>query len=330
MRLKYFLYFTVLLPLVFLLFSCSVGYIGLSVLHPSEIELNSGIQDVAVYNYIDSTTSRGYFDSVTDAQLDPETDYSKVRETYIKGIYETISESPRFSDVRLTDSTNRDDLTGNEINWPVIESICREDSVDALIVFKGDRNWDDLNIYSFFSYCYIYYKIMNDHNWSIYYPAGRLAYSFELKDTLRWEGTNDNCDFDIPQIYDLLSEACYYSGIRAGLYIAPYWEDNITRAVFTGGNNEMRQAAVLVSNDFWYDAGQIWNQLSLSGNRRLAAKASFNIALAYEHDDQLDQSLLWINYADSLSDNKHIENYKKILLERIKTKEILDRQMQVD
>jgi hypothetical protein len=191
----------------------------------------------------------------------------------------------------LKDSTCKYDFSTEAENWDLIDSICRNDSADALIVLESNDTSDDLDIYSFFSYCYVIYKITNEHRWSVYYPSEKQFFSFQLTDTLRWEGQDENCYFDTPSLYDLISEACRNSGIKAGLYIAPYWENNIPRVIFTGANLSLHGAARLVNNNSWHEAAQVWNYLSASSNKRLAAKASFNIALAYERDDDLNQSI---------------------------------------
>jgi len=330
MRLKYLSYFAALFIVVFISSSCSVGYVSLSVLKPAELTLPAGIRNLSVYNHVYDSMPPGVFDSVDEVNMWPDVNYNEAKNYYLMGLFETASKSPRFTRVSLTDSVDTHDLDPQEINWSVIESICQKDSSDALIVFSGDRNRDFLNVYGFFSYCYMNYYVFNDHDWSIYYPEERMAIFFELSDTLSWEGYDENCYSRVPDIYDLLSEACYNSGIRAGLHIAPYWEDNIPRMIFTGGNGNMRKAAQMVSSGNWYAAAQIWNRLSASPNKKIASKASFNIALAYERDDQLDQSILWIAYADSLTRNKLVDDYVRMLEERLETKELLDRQMQVN
>jgi hypothetical protein len=329
MGLKYLSYLTALCVISVLFTSCSEGYLNISVLHPAEITLPAGVSNVTVYNRVFNGKQNGINDSALTAQHDPYKDYPGTKESYLTGIYETVTKSPRFRKVTLSDSSYGYTTEGDSVDWPLISTICERDSSDALIVLTRNIGSDTVNVYSFV-YCYIYYTIINEHSWSIYYPADRSVISFALKDTLKWEGTNENCDPEIPGIYSLLSEACYNSGIRAGLYIAPYWEENIPRVIFTGFNRELSKAENLVNKNMWYEAGQIWNRLSESGNRRISAKAAFNIALAYEIDDNLEQSLSWIVYAGSLSENKYIKEYKNIILERMNTKKILDSQMHTE
>lgn len=330
MQLKRLLYFNILLCTTFLFFSCSTGYVSISVLKPAKISLPAEIRNVALYNGSCEMSPAGTFDRVTNMRLESGVNYNAAEYEYLKGIYQTLSASPRFTEVHLADSACNSVFSSDEINRTLLDSLCRVNSSDAIIVLESGDTYDDIDIYSFFSYCYVNYKVINEHNWVVYYPSAGQYIEFQLSDTLKWEGQDENCYFDSPDMYELLSEACHNSGIKAGLYMSPYWEDNVPRVIFRGINPSLQKAADLVNRNLWYEAAEIWNSMAESSNERLAARASFNIALAWERDDDLNQALLWINYADSLADNKYINEYKAVLAERLNTKEILDVQMNIE
>jgi hypothetical protein len=112
-----------------------------------------------------------------------------------------------------------------------------------------------------------------------------------------------------------------------GLQISPAWHDSIPRTFFTGPGRELGYASQLVMKNQWDQAAVIWNRLSENPNKRLASHASFNMALAWERDDELDQAMLWISYSDSLMSSGNTLIYKKIIEDRLKNRKILDLQM---
>jgi len=97
--------------------------------------------------------------------------------------------------------------------------------------------------------------------------------------------------------------------------------------MYVGPGRDLRRAVAFTADEKWVDAGSIWDQLSESPKKKHAYRAAFNLALAYERDDVLDQAVLWIAYADSLHSTAASSAYKKILEERLKVKPLLDEQM---
>jgi hypothetical protein len=92
----------------------------------------------------------------------------------------------------------------------------------------------------------------------------------------------------------------------------------------------MHLAAMNAINNDWNTAAVIWNRLVEEGDRKLASHASFNLAVAWERDDDLDQALSWISYADSLHSSPKTFRYKQIIADRLKKREILNYQMSLD
>jgi hypothetical protein len=128
-------------------------------------------------------------------------------------------------------------------------------------------------------------------------------------------------------ITGILYDACILTGTRLGEQICPRWQDDIPRIIFKGPGKSLKQAYFLASHSQWNQAAVIWNDLSNSLNRKVASRASFNLALAWERDDVLDQSMEWVQYADSLLSTENTKVYIKILEQRIRFKEELDKQM---
>ena len=75
------------------------------------------------------------------------------------------------------------------------------------------------------------------------------------------------------------------------------------------------------------DAGAIWDKLAESPNNKKASRAAFNLALAFERDDVLDQAVLWIAFTDSLQNTAASAAYKIILEKPAEGEASLDEQM---
>jgi hypothetical protein len=97
--------------------------------------------------------------------------------------------------------------------------------------------------------------------------------------------------------------------------------------MYVGPGRELRKATAFTADDKWVEAGAIWDQLAESPNKKQAYRAAFNLGVAYERDDVLDQALLWIEYADSLHSTAASSAYRKILEGRLRVKPLLDEQM---
>ncbi len=99
----------------------------------------------------------------------------------------------------------------------------------------------------------------------------------------------------------ILYDACVLTGNKLGERICPSWKDDVQRIIFKGPGKSLKQAYFLASHSQWNQAAVIWNELSNSPNKNQAYRASFNLALTWERDDDLEQAKEWTLYADSIS-----------------------------
>ena len=245
---------------------------------------------------------------------------------YLHGIYDVLSVSPRFQKVVLSDTASTRFLSEGHLYWDDAVKICAHDTTDILLVLSKTVTYDAMgapyDISEPTSYFYIDYKLLNRTKWAFYLPEKQTKLAgFEMADTILVEGL-----FGPADIEELLYQACYTSGRRAGTKLSPHWNE-VNRFLFTGPGKEMKTATRLILNNQWNDAALIWNKLAEDPKNALASRAAHNLALAFERDDILDQAFLWIDYADSLSGSPETSAYKLKLYDRIKTRAKLDEQM---
>jgi len=93
------------------------------------------------------------------------------------------------------------------------------------------------------------------------------------------------------------------------------------------GNDAMKEAYHLAKNGKWAEAAEIWNGLADSDKEKLAARASFNMALASEQIGELANAQEWVDYSDELLNRKVNEEYSRILRDRAAEQVRVDEQM---
>lgn len=128
-------------------------------------------------------------------------------------------------------------------------------------------------------------------------------------------------------VYNSAEEASSAIAVKYSNKISPYWKTT-TRYYYSGLNTQMMNAADLASKDQWASAADIWRPLAEGKNKRLAAKASFNMALASEMLGKIDLALFWARKAYSLSQHNLMPNYLEILTNRQNKVLLLNTQME--
>jgi|WetSurMetagenome_2_1015567.scaffolds.fasta_scaffold136471_2 hypothetical protein len=311
--------------------ACSTGRISISVLEPAKINIPSSIKRVSLFPGAGIPNPPGVMDSIHEIELEPDYDYNRIKRGYMHGVYETMSQSPRFHKVVLSDSIYESLLVTGMISWAEIRQICSHDSTDAIFLLKKAVSRDTLARYDVPGvYCGILYRVINNTKWTFYQPFLQREYEDLIySDTSIFKQDDENCDghTTLLDVQGILYDACFGTGTRLGEQISPTWHDNIPRVLFTGPGTKLQQASLLAMNDKWDDAAAVWNALAEGKKRRQASHAAYNMALAWEREDDLPQAVLWISYADSLLSSGKTLAYKKILEVRLKNRELLDLQM---
>jgi hypothetical protein len=302
----------------FICLSCFTSRIALNVLEPASVDLPDEIQKISIFQVPGFTPVKNQLDSLTYIYLLPTSDAAQIKKGYIDGIYDVMAESPKFKRVILSNDSAGRLMENRVIFWDDLRKICTYDSTNYILLLQKAVTYD-IPIEQ--SYICIY-RMINVTKWVIYEP---FAESVLLTLT-----NNDSLDLEINNRYEdseyLLYRNCYSSGYLTGIKICPHWNETI-RTYFVGPGLSMKHTSQLIKKNNWRAASLIWNDLVYGHNRSLASKAAFNMALAWEHEDDLDQALKWIQYADSLGNNKRIKMYQKIIESRLQKNKILDKQL---
>jgi hypothetical protein len=110
--------------------------------------------------------------------------------------------------------------------------------------------------------------------------------------------------------------------------MAPYWQP-VSRYVYVYTDEKMQQAAKLAYANNWRGAAYIWNPLTKSENKKIAAASCHNMALVCEVEGKLDISVKWLNKAITINNTEVSQNYLKQIILRKKEALRLDSQFGV-
>jgi hypothetical protein len=306
--------------------ACATGRITISVLKPAELTVPASLKSISVLPEPAMDEPDNNFDGLTSVRFIPGTDIHAIQTGFLDGAFDVISNSPRFQRVIMADTTGIAGAKGKPLSWGFIRRICKQDTTDGVLVLNRITAHDKLGYTSYFDYDNLLiadYTMITTAHWSIYMPKGSFQpLVFDYTDTLSTQFDLNNTDIDT-----VLYKICYQNGGDFATRICPFWENDVERVYFTGPGMKMYKAAGYAYQNQWKQAGIIWDELAKSKHPRLASHASFNLALAWERDDNLEQAKLWIDYADSMMSSSYTREYKKILSERLKNRKLLDQQM---
>jgi hypothetical protein len=326
-----------------------MGHMTMSVLEPAIVTLPASIQRISILPVPGKPRPSGVFDSLKYIRLKPDTDVKNIKMGYLHGFYEVVKASPRFQKVVLSDTSFLRLNPGGRISWDIAGQICQHDTTDVLLVLSKAVVYDVVEALSLFDleklgieylqYPYsgddqdyqpsysseinVYYKLINHTKWTFYSPSEQTKMAeFTYVDSLY-----GNMVLDPKVLENMLYQNCYLSGSALGIRICPTWKEGVERIFFTGPGRDMRIAARYANKNQWTDAATLWNKLSDDEKKGRASRAAYNMAIVWERDDDLDQAVAWITYADSLQSSIQIVTYKSILENRLKSRTLLDEQM---
>ena len=221
------------------------------------------------------------------------------------------------------------DIELKSMNWDTIRAISERNRSDVVISLDGlniTNVYSAKPAYSFGSYFdALFYrigtlKIYLSALFRVYDPGTKhLIEKYHYNDTIFWESEGRYLQpaiKNLPSKKDAVSEAAYWSGFYYGKRFIPKWED-VDRFYFTRGHPELREAAILAKEEKWLEAAKIWRVLAYGPDKKVASRAALNMALVSEMNDNLDAALNWAKKSYSLDKKESVEQYLKVLVERI-------------
>ncbi len=334
-------------------FSCTTSSVPVEILVPAEINVNKNIKHVGIINR-SLPSRRRKIANLLEGFISGESilaDRSGA-ENCISGLSEQLNTSPRFSSVIINGERLRGTGTRKfplPLNWRIVEDLCRRYRVDAIIAletfdsnihFDVKKKWrtkkvkvqgsdkkKKIKVPIFYSYL----EIDVNSGWRIYDPKGRSIIDMNIfSDRKSWDssGVSRREAIDgLPDKRDAINLAGFNSGMMYGMRISPTWI-NINRDFYVKGDPGLKKAKKFVRIRNWDRAIAIWRGLLLKVDNKIAGRAAFNLAFAYEIMGDFNKAYSWAKKSYYKFGNKRALKYMSEIRDRITDKYLLEKQLE--
>ena len=334
MRFRIFLYLFTFCGIVSLISCETTSIVPIRVYDPSEVKFPDSASHITLVNRLyfptgnESNNESNSIDSLAVNNI--------AQKKLFEGIEDILNNLELVDTVIVIQETRKNEDLSNTYNelkplsWDIIEAISARNKSDVLISLDGlnvglfystkavlgiDR--DNRNVYYRIGILKVYLSAL----FRVYDPEKKhLIEKYHYNDTIFWESegiTIQSALRNLPLKKDAVSEAAYWSGLYYAERFIAKWED-VDRFYFTRGHPKLREAAILAKEEKWMDAAKIWKVLAYGPDTKIASCAALNMALVSEMHDNLDVALNWAKKSYSLNKKESVEQYIKVLLERIR------------
>ncbi len=317
------------------LISCeTTSIVPIRVYDPPKIKLPDTACNITLVNRLYIPTGTESYDK--KSRIDSLAVNNIAQNKLFEGIEDALYSLELVDTVTIVQKTRKNEDLSNTYNelkplsWDTIGAISARNGSDMLISLDG------LNITPVYSSASPY-SLGADFN-TLFYKIGKLnvylsalfrIYDPEKKhlieehhyiDTIFWESEGTTHNSALRNLHlkkDAVSEAAYWSGINYTERFMSRWEE-VDRFYYIRGHPDLKKAAILVKEEKWLDATKIWKVLAYGPDNEIASRAALNMALVSEMNDNLDAALNWAIESYSLNKKESVEQYLKVLLERIR------------
>jgi len=183
------------------------------------------------------------------------------------------------------------------------------------------------------AYLYIQYMA----KWSIRDKSGVLVDEYTDRDLHAWpsglqEGKLDAVEH-LPEVKDAWWDIGITLAHNYAARIAPQWQTGMRTIYMVNKFPDLsQQAYTAMQNDAYARAFGIWETMLLScrnRHKRIKSQITYNMAVAYEFQNQLDQAIYWAQRSANLNNKNKTVNYLKLLRERQQYQTKLDLQTSI-
>jgi hypothetical protein len=280
-----------------------VSNVRIEVLQPARFEIPDSAQNIAIINRLPMLNDTLIHQEV---RLSPDwksfttypfTTYHS--DLYIGIVKDILERSERFKqivEINETVITESDSLLIRPLRTEDIDKIVKSNpELDYLLFFDLLTN-DELTV--FISGFNQYRKeLLIGTLWQIAATnTDKPAYYYNKTDTLIWEGEALSVK-ELKRYLPDKNEAALYgieeSANAFAKIFVPHWEE-VGRMMYLTGNYEMKMAQKLALQNNWVEAADIWAKFVDNKNKKIAAKATYNLALANEINGDIESAFEWI------------------------------------
>lgn len=291
--------YNIILIISLLLVGCApMAEINIQVIEPAKITLPPYVNQIAFLNH----------SYLPKHELDDTSGLSQ-KEIYIldtvinnlifRGLQDGLNESPLFDldSIHIIQFRRNNTINFLEpLTRDQIQAAMQGEQAESIISLEYYRIQDTIGIFEYLMDYMAFRQVVTHTVWRIYDLASDSVFDeFMLKDTTDWfeiQGETQSAMESLPEFINALRRASYSAGLRYGQRISPSWFE-VPRFYYISGGEAMREAGKLAATWDWEGASEIWKKLAYQDNEKIAAKASFNMALVCEMEDLLIPALDW-------------------------------------
>ena len=305
---------TIICLIVFTFFSCKSYYSALTIETPipAKEELPSDIQSLTLMN-------RSINNQYTDHQEDSLENYFyrhnyqlaavildiHASDTTLLALADLLFSSDRY-DITVPEERNikRDqpyNIIPDTLSTETVSKICEEYNTDALLVLEQfstkvmtdltDEKWasNDGTYHSYYASIDMKYNAF----FRIYQPGSKTI-ELSFNDTIYWESADDILEQMLRKL-PTIKQAMVSAGIKVALDVdaklSPTWIPEKRGYFLLSRKND--RGKQLMDENKTEEARDYWMDMAQSDNKKIKARAEYNLALTSELEGDLDQAIEW-------------------------------------
>jgi hypothetical protein len=339
-----------LILISFLLASCKMNHLYLNVIEPAPVTLSPHIKKVGVINRSTPTDETKILDvldkalSLEGVNLDKDG-----AEQAITGLSSELLNNSRFDEVRnLSDIDFRTpSLMGIfpvPLSWDIVSKICKETGSDALFALEyydtdtklrySTRDGGAKAVLGVKIPDIVHQADMETivkTGWRIYDPANKtIADEYHHVQSVVFTGIGITPLVAVAGLIgrkDAIIEVSNKAGHGYALRLIPY-ELRVIRDYFVKGTNNFKIAKRKALVGKWNEAAELWEQETTNPKRKVAGRATYNMAIINEINGNLPDALAWAQKAWEYYKIRQALRYVDILENRLVKTDILMEQQQ--
>jgi hypothetical protein len=338
--------YTIILIAAISMISCSTQQLYLNVVEPAPVTLPSYIKTVGVINRSvasDETKGLDVLDkalSLEGVNLDKEGAMESIR-----GLSDELVLNTRFDEVKtLNDFDFRTPALTDfptALTWEIVERVCSESKTDALFSLEkfdtdthlnySTRNVNmktPLGLISGLEHMADMSTLVKT-GWRIYDPSSKLILDeYIYNESVNFTGRGINPLSAASALVgrkDAVNQVSNKAGHGYALRIIPF-RIRVMRDYYVKGTNNFKIARRKAQVGKWDEAGLLWEKETNNSGRKVAGRASYNMAIINEINGDLDSALKWAQKSYEDTNNKLALRYVRILENRRYKNEVLKSQ----
>lgn len=291
----------------------SIEQLSIDYMQPARISFPDELKRVGIVNNVPENLPNLLARQFTDTP-DSEVDGYSHKTTYYNGtpalaiesLAQAIADEQYFEQVIICDSAlraNDTQLRAGSLSLEEINQLCSDLDVDVLISLEALqlREVREVGYIPEFGIFGGQVAVNVRPTINLYLPdRDTPVTTVNASDSIYWDevgGSYNNVRGRLINTQEMLKQASDFAGTIPVNSLLPHWTTT-ERNFFTNGNIKMRDGVVYAHESQWEKAAELWQQaFDSSKSAKKQCYAAYNLALAYEMQDNIEEAFKWISTA---------------------------------